>query len=127
MTTRASVAASVAKSKAAHPEEFCTHAKCLWRTGGGKCPRHRDGALRVKFFFRDGRHALVGPVQGSGGFIQTILRLQGAARLAKEGRPHGLYEPEPGAVACFPDYCAESRGEAVLVRLSEVGYFDALS
>lgn len=35
-----SVAASVAKAKEAHPEQFCPTSRCLWRTGGGLCPRH---------------------------------------------------------------------------------------
>jgi hypothetical protein len=35
-----SVAASVAQAKERHPEQFCPTRKCLWRTGGGKCPRH---------------------------------------------------------------------------------------
>lgn len=34
------VAAQVAKSKERHPEKFCPAPKCLWRTGGGYCPRH---------------------------------------------------------------------------------------
>lgn len=37
-------AAKVAREKAAHPERFCPHARCLWRTGGGFCPRHRQAA-----------------------------------------------------------------------------------
>lgn len=39
------VAAAVAKSKAAHPEQFCPFERCLWRTGGGRCPRHPDPSL----------------------------------------------------------------------------------
>lgn len=34
-----STAAKVAQHKAAHPELYCP--KCLWRTGGGYCPRHK--------------------------------------------------------------------------------------
>lgn len=40
MSTYRSVAASVAESKRKHPEDFCPVDRCLWRTGGGHCPRH---------------------------------------------------------------------------------------
>ena len=40
MTSRWSVAAQVANSKRNHPEQFCPVELCLWRTGGGRCPRH---------------------------------------------------------------------------------------
>jgi len=32
--------AKVAIEKREHPERFCPTARCLWRTGGGYCPRH---------------------------------------------------------------------------------------
>ena len=35
------IAAKVAKAKAERPEQFCPHKSCLWRTGGGHCPRHK--------------------------------------------------------------------------------------
>lgn len=41
MTTRGSVAKSVSNNKAKHPELYCPEPRCLWRTGGGRCPRHR--------------------------------------------------------------------------------------
>ncbi len=34
-------AAMVRKRKEAHPELYCTDRRCLWRTGGGSCPRHK--------------------------------------------------------------------------------------
>jgi hypothetical protein len=37
---RAQVAAKVAANKEKHPERYCRAPKCLWRTGGGYCPRH---------------------------------------------------------------------------------------
>ncbi len=41
--TRGSVAASVRKSKEAHPDKFCPVPTCLWRTGdGSKCPKHKE-------------------------------------------------------------------------------------
>jgi hypothetical protein len=33
-------AAKVAINKEKHPEKYCPYPKCLWRTGGGYCPRH---------------------------------------------------------------------------------------
>lgn len=33
-------AARVAQTKENHPERFCPKPRCLWRTGGGYCPRH---------------------------------------------------------------------------------------
>jgi len=120
MTSRSSVAASVARSKEAHPEDFCPHARCLWRTGGGACPRHREGALRVRFTFLDGSGSVTGPVSGAGGFLSTIAQLDVAARLLANGRTHGLYAPEPGCVACFPDYSAAGNGAPYVVRLTDV-------
>jgi hypothetical protein len=38
--SRYAMQAKVAESKRAHPEQFCSHPGCLWRTGGGNCPRH---------------------------------------------------------------------------------------
>ena len=35
-----STASKVAEHKAKHPELYCKHPRCLWRTGGGLCPRH---------------------------------------------------------------------------------------
>ena len=34
-------AAMVRKRKEAHPELYCTDRRCLWRTGGGPCLRHK--------------------------------------------------------------------------------------
>jgi hypothetical protein len=36
-----STASLVAKAKEKHPEMFCPKKRCLWRTGGGYCPRHK--------------------------------------------------------------------------------------
>lgn len=40
--TRNGVAASVAENKERNPGKYCPVKRCLWRTGGGYCPRHRD-------------------------------------------------------------------------------------
>jgi len=36
-----SVQVKTAIEKRDHPEKFCPAKRCLWRTGGGYCPRHR--------------------------------------------------------------------------------------
>ncbi len=41
---RNQVAASVAKNKESHPERYCPAPRCLWSTGGGYCPRHKQAA-----------------------------------------------------------------------------------
>jgi hypothetical protein len=41
MTSRSQTAAKVALDKEKHPERFCPVKRCLWRTGGGFCPRHQ--------------------------------------------------------------------------------------
>lgn len=38
--TRGGVAKKVRENKEKHPELYCPNPKCLWRTGGGPCPRH---------------------------------------------------------------------------------------
>jgi hypothetical protein len=40
MTSSRSTAALAAEAKRLHPDQFCPVARCLWRTGGGRCPRH---------------------------------------------------------------------------------------
>lgn len=45
--SHASVAARVRKEKDANPEKFCSKPSCLWRTGGGPCPRH-GGPARLE-------------------------------------------------------------------------------
>lgn len=39
-----STAAKVAQAKRKSPEKFCSNPRCLWRTGGGDCPRHKQPA-----------------------------------------------------------------------------------
>ena len=40
MASRGSTAKMVRESKERFPEQFCPVKNCLWRTGGGRCPRH---------------------------------------------------------------------------------------
>lgn len=40
MASYRATAAAVAEQKRRHPEKFCPVDQCLWRTGGGRCPRH---------------------------------------------------------------------------------------
>jgi hypothetical protein len=64
-----------------------------------------------------GGETITGPVKGAGGFINTLARLNAAARMAAQGRETGMYEPKPGHVAVYPDFCAWSDGRAVTVSL----------
>jgi hypothetical protein len=45
MRGRGQTQAAVAKAKAEHPELYCPHRRCLWRTDGGYCPRHQPPEL----------------------------------------------------------------------------------
>jgi hypothetical protein len=36
-----STAAKVAQHKEKNPAVYCPNKRCLWRTGGGYCPRHQ--------------------------------------------------------------------------------------
>ena len=35
-----STQSKVALRKERFPEQYCTYPRCLWHTGGGRCPRH---------------------------------------------------------------------------------------
>jgi hypothetical protein len=52
------IAAQVANDKEKHPERFCPHHRCLWRTGGGYCPRHKP-AEDISRLTNEVRNALV--------------------------------------------------------------------
>jgi hypothetical protein len=49
MGSRFQTQAKVAQNKAAHPELFCPEERCLWRTGGGRCPRHSPPTTEVEY------------------------------------------------------------------------------
>ena len=42
LANRANVAQTVRLAKEAKPELFCSKPGCLWRTGGGDCPKHKS-------------------------------------------------------------------------------------
>lgn len=42
------VAARVARDKEENPGRYCPSRGCLWRTGGGPCPRHPEVEIRVE-------------------------------------------------------------------------------
>ena len=76
-------------------------------------------APRFRFLLVSGR-VVEGPVQGSGGMVQTRLRLDIARERALEGRNHGLYEPGFGRVRVYPQYTARGDGVAEDVDLRGV-------
>lgn len=41
------IQAKVAQDKENHPDYFCPIGRCLWRTGGGYCPRHKDVPVMI--------------------------------------------------------------------------------
>lgn len=44
------IAADTARDKEKRPEVYCPQKRCLWRTGGGHCPRHKPretGVLQI--------------------------------------------------------------------------------
>jgi hypothetical protein len=43
-----STASKVAAHKEAHPELYCPHTRCLWRTGGSLCKRHASALATGK-------------------------------------------------------------------------------
>lgn len=53
MVLAMNVAAMVAATKRRHPERYCPTARCLWRTGGGACPRHADTERPARDGVRD--------------------------------------------------------------------------
>ena len=72
----------------------------------------------IRFEFTDVcGFTFLGPVQGAGGFVSAPARLERATRLARDGRPTGLYEPRPGCVAVFTRYSNESNGAPEVVSL----------
>ena len=88
--------------------------------------------VRFRVTMPNGR-IIVGPIHGSGGmsgsgalhaglsFAQkhALAAIRQAQRLARRGRRTHVYEPEPGCVAVYPDYCAAKNGHAAPVPLLE--------
>lgn len=56
-------------------------------------------------------------MQGNGGLVTSLPVLLAQQRLAREGRPLGIYEPEPGCVCVFPDFNAHDNGRRVIVPI----------
>lgn len=73
--------------------------------------------LHFEFLSLAGALVVVGPVVGSGGFIDRPARLDVAADRARRGSPTGLYEPAPGWVSVHANYAADGSGEPTLVNL----------
>jgi hypothetical protein len=66
-----------------------------------------------------------GVVQGNGGAIVSFGRLEAAVRNATRGRDTGCYEPKPGCVVVYPDFCSRENGRAVVVSLVDAHVEDA--
>lgn len=76
------------------------------------------GAPRFRFLI-DGAE-IIGCVQGCGGLVTSLARLESAKRIAAQGRAHGLYEPAAGCVSVFTEYSAASNGPATIVPVSSL-------
>ncbi len=63
MTNYRSVAARVAKQKADRPDLYCPANRCLWRTGGGRCPRH-GGSMELTDNERTSAESNLGQLEG---------------------------------------------------------------
>lgn len=72
----------------------------------------------IRFRFQGPGIDVSGPVQGSGGLIKSLARLEQQQRLAAKGKPLGVYEPEPGHVCVFPDYTGSEDGRRVNVPIA---------
>ena len=54
--SRNTVAGAVRRAKEDRPERYCPAQNCLWRTGGGYCPRHKAPVpVPTVTYGRDGR------------------------------------------------------------------------
>lgn len=88
------------------------------RPAKGECERRPTAGTAPRFRFVDANGVeVIGAVQGSGGIISSLARLQTAQRQATRGRATGLYEPERGCVAVHPDYNVWSNGPERVVSL----------
>lgn len=92
--SRGAVAAQVAAQKRKHPELYCPRDRCLWRTGGGPCPRHPHAGLVVTSTDFDQVNAVAvqmfrrGAVLGARGF--SVGRWTPALRSSYEWVIHNL-------------------------------------
>jgi hypothetical protein len=88
MATHGSVAKSARLDKEARPELYCPERRCLWRTGGGWCPRHRPTADLVAAHEAEAR---VQPMISDAAVqrVQAHANAMGEARDSLGRRPHG--------------------------------------
>lgn len=79
---------------------------------------------RFTIITKKGR-TITGVVQGAGGSISTLARLQGAINRATRGHDSGIYEPKPGHAAVYPKYTAHGNGKMVAVDMRGAIAFEA--
>ena len=58
-----------------------------------------------------------GCVQGCGGLVRHVERIEQAIRQVSRGRPSPLYEPERGCCLMLPQFSAASDGPGMVVSL----------
>lgn len=81
---------------------------------------NRPPARAARFRFRHETQIISSVVQGNGGLVTTLERLLGAKRVASQGHEHGLYEPKPGCVMLYPEYCAAGNGPELVVPIAHL-------
>lgn len=88
-------------------------------------------SIFIRALLADG-HVFEGPIQGNGGKLgdgtaylgaeratgAAIDQIRQVQRLHANGRPTGVYEPQPGHVALYPDWNGWGDGPPVAVPLS---------
>lgn len=89
--TEMSINGKVAQDKARHPERFCPHPRCLWRTakldqltqkvtGGGYCPRHMPPSIERQTITFLRNHAdvmrMTGEWAGAGILYSAVRHLE---------------------------------------------------
>jgi hypothetical protein len=82
------VAAQVATHKRLYPERYCPVARCLWRTGGGYCPRHEPECGMAC--------ERIGALDGSGKIVWKHCRLAPRHRPPCDATPKDSYARDVG-------------------------------
>lgn len=92
-------------------------------------------SIFLRAVLADGRE-FEGPIQGNGGKLgdgtaymgqelatgAAIDQIRKVQRLHADGRPTGIYEPQPGHVAMYPDWSGWGDGQPVIIPLAGTAF-----
>jgi hypothetical protein len=81
--THGQVAKSVRLAKEKHPELYCSGKHCLYRTGGGDCPKHFREQLKAGIARRSAHE--VGRCESCGDYTNDAEPKCNGAYCAKDG------------------------------------------